>query len=128
MSVNVGHPPAPEVLGLPTTGAMGKEPAVTVSRLMALASLAVAIAANRFGYELPPDVRAFGDTWGLPLAGASIAAWQLLQGRLIRNRVVSPATALNLIRKATLPTVDFTNRPRGTGRDPMAVPPPGPFN
>lgn len=100
MTSTVGAPPPPEVMGLPTTGAMGKEPAVTVSRLMALASLAVAIAANRFGYELPPDVRAFGDTWGLPLAGAAIGAWQLLQGRIIRNNVVSPATALNLINRA----------------------------
>lgn len=90
----------PDVLGLPTTGAMGTEPAVTVSRLMALASLGVALAAKYLGYELPPDVRAFADTWGIPLAGIVIAAWQLLQGRLIRNRVVAPSTALALVQRA----------------------------
>lgn len=92
--------PAPEVMGLPTTGAMGKEPAVTVSRLMALASLVVALVAKYLGYELPPDVRAFADEWGIAAAGFVIGAWQLLQGRIIRNNVVSPATALNLINRA----------------------------
>lgn len=110
MGVNVEQPPAPDVLGLPTTGAMGTEPAITVSRLMAIASLGVAIAANQFGYQLPPDVREFADTWGIPLAGITIGAWQLLQGRLIRNRVVSPATTLALMRQvARKPLEDFTS-------------------
>lgn len=109
MSVKVGNAQQPEVLGLPTQGAMGTEPAVTVSRLMALASFAVAVAANQFGYQLPPDVRDFANTWGLPLAGVCIGAWQLLQGRVIRGRVISPATALELVRKAV-------NQPRASGQ------------
>lgn len=91
---------SPDVLGLPTEGALGTEPAITVSRLMAIASLAVALIARYLGYEIPPDLRAFADEWGLVLAGLAIAAWQLLQGRLIRNRVIAPATALALVQRA----------------------------
>lgn len=115
--MNVGHPPQPDVLGLPTEGAMGKEPAMSVSTIMAIVGGAVAAGSQLFGYELPPDVRQFGNDWGPALAGAAVAGWALLQGRFIRNRVVSPATALQLIRKVARQTT-----PRGEG---TVVP--GPF-
>lgn len=104
MAVNVGHPPQPDVLGLPTDGAMGKEPAMSVSTIMAIIGGLVAAGSQLLGYELPPDVRQFGNDWGPALAGAAVAGWALIQGRLIRNRVVSPATALALIRKLSRQT------------------------
>lgn len=100
MSVNVGRPPELEAIGLPTQGSMGKEPAMTVSTIMAIIGGAVAFGSQALGYELPPDVRQFADDWGPALAGAAIAAWALLQGRIIRGRVISPATALGLMRMA----------------------------
>jgi hypothetical protein len=100
MAVNVDHPPQPEVAGLTTEGSMGKEPAMTISTIMAIVGGAVAAGSQLLGYELPPDVRQFGNDWGAALAGAAVAAWALLQGRIIRNNVVSPATALNLVRRA----------------------------
>lgn len=119
MAVNVGHPPQPDVLGLPTDGSMGKEPAMTVSTIMAIVGGVVAAGSQLLGYELPPDVRQFGNDWGPALAGAAVAGWALIQGRLIRNRVISPATTLALLRHAV-------QRPRATGIGPDPVVP-GPF-
>lgn len=104
MAVHVGRPDPPEVLGLPTDGAMGKEPAMSVSTIMAIVGGVVAAGSQLLGYELPPDIRQFGNDWGPALAGAAVAGWALIQGRLIRNHVVSPATALNLIRKVAWQT------------------------
>jgi hypothetical protein len=93
-------PPQPDVLGLPTEGAMGTEPAMSVSTIMAIIGGAVAVGSQLFGYDLPPEVRVFANDWGPALAGAAVAAWALIQGRLIRNRVVSPATTLALVQRA----------------------------
>jgi hypothetical protein len=95
--------PAPtpgKVEGLPTTGAMGKQPAVTVAGVMALLSIIIALIVQFTGVQVPPDLQQFGNEHGAVAVGLAIAAYQFIQGHIIKGRVFAPASlATRYIRK-----------------------------
>jgi len=82
-------------MGLPTTGAMGTEPAMSVTGIIGIISIVVGIVVQLTGWTVPPDVQDFFDQWGPTLVGLGLALYALISGWFVRQRVVSPATAVD---------------------------------
>ena len=84
----------PQFMGLPTRGAMGEEPAFSVSGIMGIVAVVVGVVVQLTGITIPPDLQSFADQWGSTIVGLAIAVYTLVTGYFIRQRVVSPATAV----------------------------------
>lgn len=82
------------IFGLPVTGLMGTQPALSVGTVIAVVSFAVNFLIGQGVISAPtPELQAFFDEHGYALAVAAVSAIALVQGWITRNRVVSPATA-----------------------------------
>lgn len=91
------QPPAYE--NLPTSGAMGTEPALSVGTIMLVVTLIVGFLGASGVYTPSPEVRAWAEQYGLAAATIIVALWQFVQAWLTRNRVISPATMAGLLRR-----------------------------
>jgi hypothetical protein len=82
------------IFGLPITGLMGTNPAISVGAVIAAVSFVVNFLIGQGIIGVPtPELQAFFDEHGTTLAAAAVSALALVQGWVTRNRVVSPATA-----------------------------------
>ncbi len=99
-----GKPLPTKVEGLPTTGPMGKNPAISVGFLVAAAGTATALAVRQ-GWLQPigPEMTEFFNQWGDDIAfWVSVTAIPVVQGWITRNKVPSPYTLARkyILRKA----------------------------
>lgn len=88
------QPPAYE--NLPTSGAMGKEPAISVGAIMGAAGVIVYMLGT-YGVTISPEIRAFFDQNGGAIALLIIGLVPVVQGWLTRTRVYAPASVQQLL-------------------------------
>ncbi|TXH56796.1 MAG: hypothetical protein E6Q97_05735 [Desulfurellales bacterium] len=88
------RPPAYE--NLPTSGAFGKEPAISVGGIVSFATLVVALL-SVYGVTISPELQQFADQYGLVLAGFVVVALPYVTSRIIRGKVYSPASVQALL-------------------------------
>jgi len=74
---------------------MGTEPAMSVAGIMGIISIVVGLILQLTGWEVPRDIQDFFDAWGPTLVGIGVALFTLVSGYITRQRVVSPATAVD---------------------------------
>lgn len=84
------------ILGLPITGLMGEQPALTIGGIIGFGAFVVAALVAFLGWTMPPEWWVFFDTWGVKIAGALIIGIPIIQSWWTRSRVVSPRTAAKL--------------------------------
>lgn len=90
-------------MGLPTSGAFGTEPALSVAGIMGILAVVVGLVTQFTGLTVPPDLQAFLDTNGSAMVSLVIAAYVFITGYLTRQRVVAPATASAAVAAAAAP-------------------------
>ncbi len=89
-----------KIVGLPVTGLMGTQPAVTSASVMAAIYLVVTFLVTQgILPPLPPELTAITDQYGEVVTTAFI----VLVGYIIKNRVPSPNTAARLAPDAVVP-------------------------
>ena len=76
--------------GLPTEGAMGENPAVTIGGVVTFCTIVAAAAAVFLHQSITPEQQVFFDHYGLTLAAAIVALIPIIQGFLTRARAFSP--------------------------------------
>lgn len=91
------QPPAYE--NLPTSGAMGTQPALSVGALTAFATMTATALAVSGVYTPTPEVRAFFDQYGPFIAVLIVGAIPFVQGWLTRAHVYAPASVQALLRR-----------------------------
>lgn len=92
------------IFGLPITGLMGTNPAVTVSTVMGLAGLAFTVLVGQGVIQPPtPELQGVFDEYGDDAAGAAVLVWFLINGWLTRNSVISPKTGDKLRKQVVVP-------------------------
>ena len=89
------QPPAYE--NLPTSGAMGTEPALSVGSLMAFVTMIATALAVSGVYVPSPEVQGFFDQYGRFLAVLIVGAVPVVQGWLTRGKVYAPASVQQLL-------------------------------
>ncbi len=96
MAENTPLPPVAE--HLPTSGAMGEEPAISVGAIMSAATLIVA-ALSVYGIQVSPELQQFADQYGTVLAGFLVVALPYVTSRIIRGKVYAPASVQALLNR-----------------------------
>ena len=91
------QPPVYE--NLPTSGAMGTEPALSVGSLMAFVTMIATALAVSGVYVPSPEVQGFFDQYGAFLAVLIVGAIPFVQGWLTRAHVYAPASVQALLRR-----------------------------
>lgn len=85
------------IFGLPITGLMGTQPALSVGTVIAAVSFLVNFLIGQGVISPPtPELQAFFDEHGYALAVAAVSALALVQGWITRSRVVAPSTAASI--------------------------------
>lgn len=85
-------PPAYE--NLPTSGAMGTQPALSVGALTAFATMTATALAVSGVYVPSPEVQGFFDQYGSVIAVLIVGAIPFVQGWLTRAHVYAPASCM----------------------------------
>lgn len=78
---------------LPSTGVMSTNPALTVAGVMSVVTIIVGFLVAGGYYQPSPEIREWADQYGLTATTLVVSACLYIQGWVIRNHVVSPATA-----------------------------------
>jgi hypothetical protein len=85
------------IMGLPTEGAMGENPALTVGGIISVCAILVAALGAFFGWQMPLEWRDFFDEYGLQLATALIVVIPMVQAAITRMHVFSPKTTAGML-------------------------------
>ena len=88
------------IMGLPTEGAMGENPALTVGGIISVCAIIVAALGAFLGWQMPPAWQTFFDVYGVQLATALVILIPIIQGFITRQRVFSPRTTAHLVAHA----------------------------
>ena len=86
-------PRARSIEGLPTSGAMGTVPTITVGVIVTIATIVLQLFAQLTGFTLPPEAQAFFDEHGIAIAGAVAS---LVTAAITYFKVFSPRSAAQI--------------------------------
>lgn len=87
------------IRGLPTTGKLGEEPALSVAGAMAFIGALIALLGAFGVIRLTPEQTAAVMNNGPQILGGAVALYALIQGVITRGKVFAPASVARLLAK-----------------------------